>query len=145
MPVPDEGPPVSGRTRRLVHLFLLVFAVTGVAHLELFPFSGFRLFSELRPSERQSWQLRAVDEEGAEIAIRLTELPLGYRNSSTLLRDFDALTPDERDDICDAWAQPLRDRGTSVREVRVYAVVQVLRRDAPPPVRTLAYECGGSR
>jgi hypothetical protein len=143
MPVADEGPPVSARTRRLLHLFLLVFAITGVAHLELFPFSGFRLFSELRPAERQSWQLRAVDEAGDEIPIRLGELPLGYRNSSIRLRAFDDLTAAERDDICDAWAEPLRDSGTVVTRVRVYAVVQGVRPDAGPPVRRLAYECGG--
>ena len=94
-----------------MHLFLLVFAVTGVAHLELFPFSGFRLFSELRPAERQSWELRAVDDGGRRDPdpARAT-CPSGYRNSTTLLRDFDDLTTAERDAICDAWAEPLRDR-----------------------------------
>ena len=143
MTVADEGPPVSARTRRFVHLFLLVFAITGVAHLELFPFSGFRLFSELRPAERQSWELRAVDETGGEIAIRLGELPLGYRNSTTLLRGFAGLTAVERDEICDAWAAPLRDRGNAVVSVRIYSVVQSVRPDGPPPTRALAYACGG--
>lgn len=143
MPVADDGPPVGAWTRRMVHLFLLVFAVTGVAHLELFPFSGFRLFSELRPAERQSWELRAVTEAGDEVAIRLADLPIGYRNSTTLLRTFDDLTPAERDAICEAWAEPLRDRGVAVTLVRVYSLLQGVRPDAPPPVRRLAYECGG--
>ena len=143
MTVADDGPAVTARTRRLVHLFLLVFAVTGVAHLELFPFSGFRLFSELRPSERHSWELRAVDEAGEELPIRMGELPLGYRNSTLLLRDFDDLHPSERDEVCDAWAGPLRDAGTSVVQVRVYSVVRGVRPDAAPPERRLAYECGG--
>jgi hypothetical protein len=145
MPAADEGPPVSRRTRRVLHLFLLVFAVTGVAHLELFPFSGFRLFSELRPAERQSWQLRAVDDAGQEIPIRLGDLPLGYRNTSIRLQGFDALNAAERDEVCDAWAEPLRDAGAEVVAVRVYAVVQGVRPDAPPPVRRLAYECGDAR
>jgi hypothetical protein len=142
MSVADEGPPVSARTRRLLHLFLLVFAITGVAHLELFPFSGFRLFSELRPAERVSWQLRAVDEAGDEIAIRLGDLPLGYRNSTVRLQDFAALPARERDAICRAWAQPLREGGTEVVVVRVYEVVRSVRPDAPPPEPRLAYECG---
>jgi len=143
MPPADEGPAVGAWTRRLVHLFLLAFAVTGLATLELFPFSGFRLFSELRPAERQSWELRAVDEAGDEIPIRLGDLPLGFRNSTTLLRGFDDLTTAERDAICDAWAQPLRDRDVPVVGVRVYSVVQSVRPDGPPRTRTLAYECGG--
>ena len=79
---------VSARTRRAVHLFLLVFALTGLAHLEVFPFSGFRLFSELRSDERVSWQLRAVDAAGEESPIRLSDLPVGYRNSTKLLPGF---------------------------------------------------------
>ena len=145
MPPADQGPAVGAWTRRLVHLFLLVFAVTGVAHLELFPFSGFRLFSELRPAERQSWELRAVDETGDETPIRLADLPLGFRNSTTLLRSFDDLTPADRDEICDAWAAPRRDRGEPVVNVHIYSVVQSVRPDGPPPTRSLAYECGGAR
>ena len=135
---------VSRRTRRAVHVFLLVFALCGLGRLELFPFSGFRLFSTLRPAERQSWQLRAVDPAGEETAIQLGELPLAYRNTSTLLREFDDLSATERDAICDAWATPLRDDGADVALVRIYEVVTRLRPDAPPPRRTLAYECGST-
>ena len=143
MPAPPA--PVTRRTRRLVHLFLLVFAVTGVAHLELFPFSGFRLFAEVRGAERTSWQLRAVDGDGGEHAIRLGDLPLGYRNTSSLLLEFPSLAPRERDAICDAWARPRRQAGETVTEVRVYRVVQDVRPGAGPPERTLAYRCGGGR
>ena len=138
-----DEPAVGRWTRRCVHAFLLVFAVTGVAHLELFPFTGFRLFSELRPQERHSWQLRAVGPDGDETPIRLSELPLAYRNTSTLLLDFDDLTQDGRDAVCDAWAQPRRDGGAVVTGVRIYAVVGSVRPDGPPPQRRLAYECGG--
>jgi len=141
----DEGPTVSRRTRWLLHAFLLVFAVTGVWHLELYPFSGFRLFSELRSAERESWRLRAVDGDGGERPVRLADLPIGYRNSTLVLRGFDDLPSDERDDVCDAWAQPLRDQGVEVVGVRVYAVVESLRPDGPPRRRTLAYECGRPR
>jgi hypothetical protein len=141
----DEGPAVTRRTRRLLHAFLLVFALTGLAHLELYPFSGFRLFSELRQAERESWQLRAVEDDGTETPIRLAELPLGFRNTTLLLRGFDDLPAAERDAVCAAWSQPLRDRGVDVVGVRVYAVVESARPDGPPPRRRLAYECGQTR
>jgi hypothetical protein len=144
MPVADEGPAVSRRTRLLVHLFLVVFAVCGVAHLELFPFSGFRRFSELRPAERQSWQLRAVDAAGEEIPIRIGDLPIGYRNTSAQLRHFEDRSQAEQDAMCDAWAEPLRASGTEVTSVRIYSVVQGVRPNSPAPVRELAFECGGS-
>ena len=127
-----------------MHLFLAVLLVGGVAHLEAFPFSAFRLFSELRPSVRQSWELRAVDADGAETPIRLAELPLGFRNSTTLLRDFPHLTTAERDGVCDAWAQPRRDAGHRVAGVRVYEVVDDVRPGGTAPRRRLAYDCGTS-
>jgi hypothetical protein len=133
---------VSRRTRRFVHAFLLVFALCGLGRVELFPFSGFRLFSAVRSVERHSWQLRAVDASGEEIPIRLADLPVAYRNTSTLLRGFDDLAPAERDPICAAWATPLRDDGVDVVAVRIYELVTTLRPDAPPPQRSLAYECG---
>ena len=142
--MPEPPVPVTRRTRRLVHLFLLVFAVTGVAHLELFPFSGFRLFAEVRGDERVSWQLRAVDPDGHEHSIRLGALPLAYRNTSLLLLEFPSLDEAGRDAICDAWAQPRREAGSAVAVVRVYRVVERVRPGSPPPTRTLAYECGGS-
>jgi len=135
---------VSARTRRAVHLFLLLFALTGLAHLEVFPFSGFRLFSELRTDERVSWQLFAVDGDGEESPIRLSELPVGYRNSTKLLPGFADLSAGERDAICDAWAGPARAAGQEVVEVRVYEIVQGVHPDAAPPARRLAHTCGAS-
>jgi hypothetical protein len=133
---------VPAHTRWSVWAFLLVFAVAGVAHLEVFPFSGFKLFSALRPAERQSWQIRAVDPAGEERAIVLGDLPAAYQYSSLLLSDFDELSAGERDEICEAWAAPLRADGDDVALVRIYRVVDEVRPDDVPPRRTLEYECG---
>ena len=136
-------PEVSPLTRHLLHAFLLVFAVTGVAHLELDPFSGFRLFSEVRGDQRTSWELRAVDAEGQEVAIDVDRLPLGYRQAKRLIPTMADLRAEERDEMCDAWAQPLRERGVDVVRVRIYRTVASVRPDGPPPERTLLHECGG--
>ena len=145
MEVAEDESAVGRRVRWGVYAFLLVFAVTGLGTFEVFPFSGFRLFAELRPAERESWQLRAVDASGAEAPIRLGELPVAYRNTTTLLLTFDDLSAAERDEVCDAWATPLREAGADVVGVRVYSVVDEVKPDHRPPRRTLAYECGGSR
>ena len=139
----DEA--VPPRVRRAVHWFLLVFAITGVAHLELWPFTGFRLFSERRTAEREGWALVAVDPHGDERGIRLADLPVAYRNTARLVDGFDGRTEAERDAVCDAWADAVRDSGREVDHVRIYAVVASVRPDGPPPVRTLAYECGSGR
>ena len=144
MQVVDEGSMVSRWTRGCVYAFLLVFAVTGFAQFELFPFSAFRLFSEVRPDERHSWQLRAVDGDGIETEIHLSKLPRGTRHTTELLGGFDDLSAAARDEICDDWTQPLRDDGVEVSVVRVYHIVVHVRPDGPPTRRTLSYECGGA-
>jgi len=136
-------PEISPRTRRLVHAFLLVFAITGIAHLELFPFSGFRLFSEVRGEARITWELRAVDDRGEEVEIDIDHLPLGYRQAPRMIARLRHLGEHERDEICDAWATPLRERGVRVTRVRIYRTAASVRPGGPPPERELQYECGG--
>ena len=136
-------PEISPRTRHAVHAFLLVFAITGVAHLELFPFSGFRLFSEVRSEARVTWDLRAVDDAGEELEIDIEQLPLGYRQAPRIIATLDDLPKRERDEICDAWATPLRERGVRVVRVRIYRTAASVRPGSPPAERTLQYECGG--
>jgi hypothetical protein len=136
-------PEVSARTRLFVYAFLLVFAITGVAHLERYPFSGFRLFSEVRGEIRTSWELRAVDDTGREVEIDVDHLPLGYRQAKRLIATMDDLDAHERDALCDAWATPLRESGVRVAKVRIYRTVASVRPDGPSGERALQYECGG--
>jgi hypothetical protein len=138
-----HDPSVSSRTRHLVHAFLLVFAVTGLAHLELHPFSGFRLFAEVRGEERTSWDIEAVDADGRTIPIVLDDLPLGYRQSWRFIPSLDERPRSERDAICDAWTVPLRDEGHEITKVRVFRTVRSVRPEAPPGERSLVLECGG--
>jgi hypothetical protein len=132
----------SPRVRRALHLFLLAFAVCGVAHLELWPLTGFRLFSEARTSEREGWELVVVDAAGTEHPLDLHDLPAGYQGTTRQIPGLVGASQDRRDRACDAWAAPLRDAGRDVAEVRVYAVVQSVRPGGPPADRTLAFRCG---
>ena len=47
-------------------------------------------------------------------AISLGDLPLGYRQTVRLIPGMADMSATERDEICDAWAQPLRERGVEV-------------------------------
>jgi hypothetical protein len=128
-----------------VHVFLAVFVVTGVAHQEVWPFTGFRLFSELRPAVVDTWQVVAVEGGGDEVLVRLSALPVAYRTTARQIDDFANLTADERDDVCDAWVSPLRRDGVDVAKVRVYSKRIDVRPDGQPPARRLVYECGTAR
>lgn len=142
--MPDEPVPtaVSPRLRRGLHVFLLAVAITGLAHVELWPFTGFRLFSELRAGTRDGWEIVTVDGAGSEHVLDLHDLPVAYRYTYKVLQDFDGMSAPARDDICTAWAGPRRESGEVVGEVRVYAVTFRVRPGGGLTRRTLAYECG---
>jgi hypothetical protein len=128
-------------TRRFVYGFLAVLVVCGLAGIEAWPFSGFKLFSALRDDERVSWQIMGVDRAGDESTIVLSELPVAYRNTTTLLREFDDMSPDERDEVCEAWSRPRRERGEPLVRVRIYRKTTILGAETPPPERQLMWEC----
>jgi hypothetical protein len=131
----------SPRVRRALHVFLLLFAVFGVAHIEAWPLTGFRLFSEARTSERQGWQIVTVDGAGVEHDLDLHDLPAGYQGTTRQIPGLADAGQDRRDRACAAWAAPLRDAGRDVAEVRVYEIVESVRPGAPPAERTLAFRC----
>lgn len=119
-----------------------MLVVCGVASIDAYPFSAFKLFSSRRDDERVSWQLVAVDRAGAEHTIDLGDLPAGYRTTTIVLRDFADMAPEERDRVCDAWADGARSTGEEVESVRVYERTRLLRPDPPPSERVLVWECG---
>jgi hypothetical protein len=125
-----------------VYVFLAAFVLTSLAHLEAWPFTGFRLFSELRSSEVQLWRIAAVSSDGSESTVHLGELPVAYRTTNRVIDGFDAMTRRERDKVCDGWMVPLRERGDDVVGVRVYSSTRSVRPDAPAADAELAYECG---
>lgn len=113
----------------------------GLARIEAWPLSGFRLFSGVRHDTHETWALRTVH-DGEEEPLSLADLPVAFRNTSRILDDFPHLTAAERDDVCDAWVEPLRADGRQVDEVRIYLVTSVVKPGGPPPQRDLMWECG---
>lgn len=127
--------------RPVVYGLLAAVLVCGLARIELWPFSGFRLFSALRTGDRVSWQIVAVDGDGDEQTVQLRDLPVGFRNTTTLLPGLEEAPAPERDEVCEAWAAPLRDAGRDVALVRIYKKTTDVRPGSPPAQRELAWEC----
>jgi hypothetical protein len=128
--------------RGFVYGFLGLLLLFGLVGVEAWPFSGFRLFSSMRSDERGSWEIVWVDPAQHEEGVTLAELPVAYRNTSTIIAEFDDMTVAERDEVCDAWVGPLRERGTPVERVRIYQRTTFLGDDRAPPTRELRWECG---
>jgi hypothetical protein len=131
--------------RAFVWTFLAVFVVCGVAGLNLWPFTGWHLFSHVRTDRITAWEITTVDGVGQELAVAFADLHAGYRSSSHVAAGLAGLSEAQRLDVCRAWASADPER-RHVVEVRVYAIEESLR---DPGVRTrqLRHACkvaGGS-
>ncbi len=140
---PDEPP--SRSLRAFVIAFLAAFVICGLAGLELWPLTGWRLFSQLRTDHQVAWRATAVGTDG-ETQIRFSELPRAYSNFPLVMRTFAELPRVEQTAACRAWldAAQREQRGTSA--IRIYRVDWYLSyrhgsRDGPPPHSTLLLAC----
>jgi hypothetical protein len=128
-----------------VVLFLAAFVVCGVGNREVWPFTGWRLFSQVRTGSQASWQATVLDADRTETLIDFGALPRSFHGSLAVLRGFPRLSPAERLGVCAAWAGALRARGLDVSEIRVYRTVTTIPlgrdRATTRTGRTLRYTC----
>jgi hypothetical protein len=145
-PTPAGQPAPAPRWARwFVGVYLALFVVCGVAGLEAWPLTGWRLFADARQARQPGFQAVTVDRAGHEMPIPFRELPIGYHGDVQVLRGFASLSRDRQAAVCQAWAEAVRDRGGEVAEVRIYqTVTDVSRRvgdRGAPPDRTLRFTC----
>jgi hypothetical protein len=129
-----------------VWTLLLAVLLCGVTGLEAWPFSAFRLFSQVRTSQTVSYRLAVVDPAGTVRSLPFRALPPGYRG---LNLDLDAATagvPADRRAMCDAIVAGARQLLPDVLVVRVYAVERDLSRRVgrrSQVISRLAFSCPG--
>jgi hypothetical protein len=140
---PDELPP--RRVRAFVVGFLGAFIVCGLLGLELWPLTGWRLFSQLRTDHQVAWQATSVGAEGKK-QIRFAELPRAYRNFPLVMRTYSALPRVEQLEACRLWLDAAQRQLPAVAEMRIYRIDWYLSyrhgsKDGPPPRKTLLMSC----
>jgi len=129
-----------------VRAFLAAFIVCGLAGIEAWPLTGFRLFSHLRHEQAVSWERTAVDDRGLERAINFAGRPDGHGSFVLLVTSFPSKPRREQDAMCRAWVQGLRRLDHGAVAMRIYALDQPLvprsgDRPASTPQRTLVVTC----
>ena len=139
---PDQAPRWA---RWFVGAYLAVFVLCGVAGLEAWPLTGWRLFADARQARQPGLQAATVDADGRETPIPFRDLPAGFRGDVQVLKGFADLSPARQAAVCQAWAREVRARGGAVAEIRIYATVTDVSDRvgdrAAPPTRTLRFTC----
>jgi hypothetical protein len=95
-----DGAPRSARV--LVAVLFVLLLVPGLIGFELWPLTGWRLFSVSRDADQTRWVLDAVDRDGDHRIVSLEELPLRYRHAEWPMADLPGASGARRDAVCDA-------------------------------------------
>ena len=131
--------------RWFVGAYLALFVVCGVAGLEAWPLTGWRLFADARQARQPGFQAVTVDRADRETPIPFRDLPAGYRGDVQVLKGFASLPSARQAAVCQAWAEAVRERGGEVAEIRIYqTVTDVSRRSGDrgaPPARSRRFTC----
>jgi hypothetical protein len=123
-----SGAGVGRGVRAFVGVFLALFVGCGLLQVEAWPFSGWRLFSELRTDEVRGWLATSVDAAGIERPIPFGSFPDAYRGQLHVLQGFEGLSTSQRLDVCHAWARELAaGTGIDAVEIRIYATTDSAR------------------
>jgi hypothetical protein len=113
-------------------LFLVAYvgavAVCGALTIELWPLTGFRLFSRERHEVARGWMATSVDTHGHETRIPFAKFPRSDRYFIAIMATYGQLSPDEQAATCRAWARLVRRHGGSTAGgLRLYATSRHMR------------------
>lgn len=137
--------PIPRGTVWFVRGFLGLFFVCALSGVELWPFTGFRLFSTLRTEGQTLWQAGVVGASGRETPVVFNDLPRAYQGYQLIMSGFAKFPPGQKAATCAAWLEELRRRDLSASSLRMYrASWQALPRAGSRPAnvaRTLVYAC----
>jgi hypothetical protein len=137
----DDRLPLHPAVKTFVFTFVGVFTLCGVAGFEVWPLSGWHLFSRLRTERQTGWLVSTLDVEGFERPVPFADLPPAYRGWYHVAAGLLSRSPAERQGVCQAWAAAVNRRGgPPVVEVRIYATDASLR-NPQFPRRHLRYSC----
>jgi hypothetical protein len=115
-PSPDrDEAPRSARV--FVAVLFVLLLVPGVVGFDLWPLTGWRLFSLSRGPEQTRWVLESVDGDGGRRVVSLEELPLRYRHAEWPMAELPRASDERRDEVCQALLGPVLDVDPATAEL----------------------------
>ena len=99
-------------------LFVLLL-VPGLVGFDLWPLTGWRLFSLARDDTQTLWVLEAVDRDGSSRLVDVEELPLRYRHAEWPMADLPGASTGRRQAVCEALLGAVIDVEPSTAELRI--------------------------
>lgn len=113
----DDRVPVVARCVAI--LLLVALAFTGWTALERWPFTGWRLYSNVKGPTAGSYFAFRVDADGVRHRVDYAAMPDAYSRAPYLLEKFDRYTPAQREAVCAAIAEGQRVTGNEVAAIEV--------------------------
>ncbi|MDD9371376.1 MAG: hypothetical protein PV358_14750 [Acidimicrobiales bacterium] len=115
----DTGDTAPRSARILVAVLFVLLLVPGIIGFDLWPLTGWRLFSLSRGAEQSFWVLEAVDGDGERQLVSLEELPLRYRHAAWPIAELRGASAAERDALCQALLDPVVDMHPDTVELAI--------------------------
>lgn len=110
--------PVAGRVFAVVLLVTLVWF--GWNKVERWPFTGWRLYSNMKGNTSGSFFPFRVDADGGLHRVDFTAMPDAYSRAPYLLEKFERYSDAQREAVCDAIAEGERGEGRDVEAIHIY-------------------------
>jgi hypothetical protein len=110
---------VPRSARWLVGVLMALLLIPGVIGFDLWPLTGWRLFSLSRDGTQNRWVVEAVTADGEVSTVSLEELPLGYRHAEWPMADLPGASEARQVDVCAALAGAVADVRPGAVEVRL--------------------------
>jgi hypothetical protein len=115
--VGDPGAPASAR--RLVTAAVVLLLIPGILGFDLWPLTGWRLFSLARAEEQTMWVIDAIGDDGSTRTVSLEELPLQYRHAAWPMAELPTASTERRDAVCQALLDAVADVVPDVAELHI--------------------------
>ena len=99
---------ISTAQRTFVWVLLALLCIPGIIGFEMWPASGWRLFSLSRDDTQTVWVLEATGSDGETRRVSLEDLPVAYRLADWVFAELPKSSESRREEVCSALLDAVR-------------------------------------